>query len=112
MSSFQAETLQQFHADAALWTNFAEDHLERHPGLESYFGAKWNLVTHTAPGRCVCGIFGAASRAKFDRPTHAVHAVATEGQPADAEARADLFAEYPQRENFLLARRGGGKRLR
>src|SRR5436190_828598 len=37
VSSFQAETLEYFRANATLWTNFAEDHLERHRGLESYF---------------------------------------------------------------------------
>ena len=47
VSSFQAETLKHFRADATLWTNFAEDHLERHPGLESYFAAKWNLLART-----------------------------------------------------------------
>jgi UDP-N-acetylmuramoylalanine--D-glutamate ligase len=55
VSSFQAETLKHFEAEATLWTNFAEDHLERHVGLESYFSAKWNLVTRTAPGGLLAG---------------------------------------------------------
>src|SRR5580704_17196213 len=55
VSSFQAETFKYFHADAALWTNFAEDHLERHGTMENYFAAKWNLVAHTSPGTVFAG---------------------------------------------------------
>lgn len=55
VSSFQAERLRHFEAQATLWTNFAEDHLERHPGLESYFSAKWNLVARTLPGGLLAG---------------------------------------------------------
>jgi UDP-N-acetylmuramoylalanine--D-glutamate ligase len=102
-SSFQAESLRHFRADAALWTNFAEDHLERHPGLESYFGAKWNLVAHTAPGAVFVGSSVQRHAQKFDRPAHSVHAVPTETQPADSRLERTVFAEYPQRENFLLA---------
>ncbi len=44
ISSFQAETLQHLRFDALLWTNFQEDHLDRHPSMERYFAAKWNLI--------------------------------------------------------------------
>ena len=40
VSSFQAETLVHLRADATLWTNFAEDHLERPAGMGDYFAAK------------------------------------------------------------------------
>src|SRR5688572_504669 len=103
VSSFQAETLQHFRAHSALWTNFAEDHLERHPGLESYFGAKWNLVTHTAPGAVFAGSSVHRYARKFDRPTHSVNAVLTEARPADSALARTVFSDYPQRENFLLA---------
>jgi len=103
VSSFQAETLQRFRADATLWTNFAEDHLERHPGLESYFGAKWNLVAHTKPGGFFAGTSVQRFAQKFERPFPAAAAVATEAQPADAQLAGTVFADYPQRENFLLA---------
>ncbi len=103
VSSFQAETLQHFRADATLWTNFAEDHLERHPGLESYFSAKWQTLTHTAPGAGFVGSSVQRYAHKFERPLGSVVAVATEGQPADPRLARTVFAEYPQRENFLLA---------
>ena len=103
VSSFQAEALRHFHADAALWTNFAEDHLERHPGLEAYFSAKWNLVARTTSGGVFAGSSVQRFAAKFDRPLPAAAAVATEGQPADPRLAGTVFAEYPQRENYLLA---------
>ena len=119
VSSFQAEALEHFRADATLWTNFAEDHLERHPGLESYFGAKWRLVEHTRG----CGVSPQVSKnlrpeaaatvfigssvqryaQKFERPVNAVAGVPTENQPADPRLARTVFAHYPQRENFLLA---------
>jgi UDP-N-acetylmuramoylalanine-D-glutamate ligase len=64
VSSAQAETLRHLRADAMLWTNFAEDHLERHGALENYFGAKWNLVAHTAGS----AVFAGSSVARFAGP--------------------------------------------
>ncbi|HYD84007.1 MAG TPA: UDP-N-acetylmuramoyl-L-alanine--D-glutamate ligase, partial [Opitutus sp.] len=103
VSSFQAETLKRFRADATLWTNFAEDHLERHPGLESYFGAKWNLVARTKPGAVFAGSSVQRFAEKFNRPLPASAAIQTEGVAADARLHGTVFAEYPQRENFVLA---------
>jgi UDP-N-acetylmuramoylalanine--D-glutamate ligase len=114
VSSFQAETMRTFRADATLWTNFAEDHLERHRAMESYFGAKWNLLAHTASRRLTpnAGVtrpvvfVGSSVRSyavRFDRPLAAESCVETEGQPADARLTETVFADYPQRENFLIA---------
>ena len=103
VSSFQAETLQHFCADATLWTNFAEDHLERHPQLAGYFAAKWRLAERTRPG----GVFVGSSVARFARrfgrslPPEAV--VVTEGAAPDPRLAGTPFAGYPQRENFQLA---------
>lgn len=103
VSSFQAETLRHFRAHATLWTNFAEDHLERHLGLESYFGAKWQLVAHTRPGGVFIGSSVQRYAQKFERPLGAANAIPTENQPADPRLARTIFADYPQRENFLLA---------
>ncbi|MDB6168911.1 MAG: UDP-N-acetylmuramoylalanine--D-glutamate ligase [Verrucomicrobia bacterium] len=103
VSSFQAETVRHLRADATLWINFAEDHLERHPGLESYFSAKWNLVAHTVPGSVFAGSSVQRYAEKYDRPLAPSSAVASEGQPADPRLAGTVFADYPQRENFLLA---------
>jgi len=103
VSSFQAETLKHLRADATLWTNFAEDHLERHLNLESYFGAKWNLVAHTKPGRFFAGSSVQRFAQKFERPLPAAACIATENQPGDERIAGTVFGDYPQRENFLLA---------
>lgn len=107
-SSFQAETLQHFRATSTLWTNFAEDHLERHPGLNAYFDAKWTLVRRTTEKPGVPSIFlgSSATRyaAMFGHPVSgSMLAVPTEAQPMDAGLVDTVFADYPQRENFILA---------
>ena len=103
VSSFQAEALRFMEPEAALWTNFAEDHLERHPGMDTYFSAKWNLVARTVPGGVLAGSSVVRFAKRFDRPLAADAAVATEGQPADPRLAGTVFEDYPQRENFLLA---------
>jgi UDP-N-acetylmuramoylalanine--D-glutamate ligase len=103
VSSFQAETLRHFRADATLWTNFSEDHLERHPGLEAYFNAKWNLVTRTVPDAFFVGPSVQRYARIFGRTLSARAVVATELAPVDARLTGTVFAAYPQRENFELA---------
>ncbi|HEY4989782.1 MAG TPA: Mur ligase family protein, partial [Opitutaceae bacterium] len=80
VSSFQAEQLGHFSADSLLWTNFAEDHLERHPGMESYFLAKWELVLRTPPGRLFVGTSVQRYAAQFGRTLPPGAYVPTEGQ--------------------------------
>lgn len=103
VSSFQAETLRHLRADATLWTNFAEDHLERHDGMEAYFRAKWNLVARTAPGSVFAGTSVQRMARKLGLTLPAGAAVASEAAPADARLAGTVFATYPQRENFELA---------
>jgi UDP-N-acetylmuramoylalanine--D-glutamate ligase len=40
VSSFQLETATTFHPWIALWLNFADDHLDRHPTVAAYAAAK------------------------------------------------------------------------
>lgn len=113
VSSFQAESFRHFRADASLWTNLAEDHLERHGSLEAYFNAKWQLLTHTKAGNVFVGTSVQTYAQRFDHPLTGIVSVATEAQPADPRLAGTVFANYPQRENFLLAeawwRKGGFK---
>jgi UDP-N-acetylmuramoylalanine--D-glutamate ligase len=103
VSSFQAETLQYLRPNAAFWTNFAEDHLERHPGMDAYFAAKGRLLARTPSG----AVFVGSSVQKYAQQTgHALPAswaIATEGQQADTRLAGTVFRTYPQLENFLLA---------
>ena len=106
VSSFQAETLQYLRPTATLWTNFAEDHLERHPGMSAYFAAKWQLVERTPSSAVFLGT-SAASFA-FSSPQNiqtlpSPAQVRTLGQPVEPRLEGTVFAGYPQQENFLLA---------
>jgi UDP-N-acetylmuramoylalanine--D-glutamate ligase len=49
-SSFQLETTTTFHPWIAVWLNFADDHLDRHPTIESYASAKARIVANQLPG--------------------------------------------------------------
>ncbi len=103
VSSFQAETLQHFRPNVTFWTNFAEDHLERHPGMQTYFGAKWQLVERTPPAAVFAGSSAQKCAAEFGRNFVPSACVATEGQIPDARLAGTVFGQYPQLENFLLA---------
>jgi UDP-N-acetylmuramoylalanine--D-glutamate ligase len=103
VSSFQAEQLGHLWADGLLWTNFAEDHLERHPGLEAYFAAKWELVLRTSSARFFGGSSVQRHAAKFARSMPTGSCIVTEGLVADPRLAGSPFEFYPMRENFLLA---------
>ena len=48
-SSFQLETTTTFRPWIALWLNFADDHLDRHPTVEAYAAAKARVFAHQTP---------------------------------------------------------------
>jgi UDP-N-acetylmuramoylalanine--D-glutamate ligase len=103
ISSFQAETLQHLRPTATLWTNFAEDHLERHPGMVAYFAAKARLLERTPAGAVFVGSSVQKYARQFGPSLSPSSGLASEGQPADARLEGTVFAGYPQYENFLLA---------
>lgn len=103
VSSFQAEMLRFLKPTATLWTNFAEDHLERHPGLKAYFAAKWRLVEQTPVGACFFGSSVQDYARETGRTIPAAACIASEGQAVDSRLQGSVFAAYPQYENFLLA---------
>ena len=45
-SSFQLEATSTFRPWIAVWLNFADDHLDRHPTVESYAAAKARIFAH------------------------------------------------------------------
>jgi len=103
VSSFQAETLQYFSADALLWTNFSEDHLDRHGSLENYFAAKARLLA-AAPADCTfAGACVARAARDFDHAFPPYAAMRCEGPFFDEELEGTDFATLPQRDNFHLA---------
>jgi UDP-N-acetylmuramoylalanine--D-glutamate ligase len=48
-SSFQLETTTTFRPWIALWLNFADDHLDRHPDVRSYAAAKARVFANQVP---------------------------------------------------------------
>jgi UDP-N-acetylmuramoylalanine--D-glutamate ligase len=102
VSSFQSETFRHFRADSVLWTNFAEDHLERHGTMEHYFLAKWRLLERCVGGHVHVGTSVRLHAERFGQTLPAEACVSTEGEPGDLLLQGTPFADYPQRENFLL----------
>ena len=102
VSSFQAETFRHFRADSVIWTNFAEDHLERHGTMEAYFLAKWRLLERCIGGHVHVGTSVRHFAEHFGQTLPDEACVPTEGEPGDILLQGTLFADYPQRENFLL----------
>ena len=43
VSSFQLETIRDFHPDVAGWLNFAPDHMDRYTAVEDYYKAKLHI---------------------------------------------------------------------
>ncbi len=103
VSSFQAETLLYLKPTATLWTNFAEDHLERHPGMAAYFAAKWRLVERTPVGASYFGSSVQHFARQFGHDLASTAKISSEGQAVDARLHGSVFGAYPHYENFLLA---------
>ena len=101
VSSFQAEPLRAFHPEATLWTNFAEDHLERHGSLASYFAAKAVLLDRSAAVFAGPSVRAYAAQLGFPAPSR-IHWVEAAAEP-DPGLAGTVFAQPPQRENFSLA---------
>ncbi len=108
VSSFQSETLRHFRCNALLWSNFQEDHLDRHSSLEGYFKAKWNLVNRIVREDSVFvageSVFSAARRYGFELPPSA-SMVEEKGESSWPLPVASAFAAPPQAANLRLARR-------
>lgn len=109
ISSFQAETLTQFIPKNLLWTNFDEDHIDRHGSAENYFRAKFHLVELQQESRqnCVCiigeSVADAAKRFNIKLPEFAQ--VATREEVHGKIPENSIFNTFPQSENYALARR-------
>jgi UDP-N-acetylmuramoylalanine--D-glutamate ligase len=78
-SSFQLETIVRFKPQVAVWLNFAPDHMDRYPTVESYHRAKLRIFENQ-DASCV-----AVVRAAENLPSLAARVVTftTEDKPAD-----------------------------
>jgi len=103
VSSFQAEVMRFFRADAALWTNFAEDHLERHGTMADYFQAKWRLFERTVGGEVFAGPDVAEAAEHFGQRLPEGAVVPADDPTGDLLLQGTVFEASPPRENFRLA---------
>ncbi|MCW1884836.1 UDP-N-acetylmuramoyl-L-alanine--D-glutamate ligase [Luteolibacter flavescens] len=54
LSSFQLETIKDFRPDVSIWLNFAPDHMDRYPTVQSYFDAKFRIfMNQTADQKAI-----------------------------------------------------------
>ena len=104
VSSFQAAELKKLKPDFVLWTNFDEDHLDRHGDMESYFAAKYRLVELAGVENCFYG----ESVRKF-ASTVGLH-LEESGLIDFSEdvgalgIRGTVFERLPELKNYLMAR--------
>ena len=106
VSSFQSERMEHFEPDHVLWTNMADDHLDRHENMENYFDAKYRLVECQKAGKLFVGPSVAEIAHVLGRelPTH-TNVVKRDAFHADTLVPQDsVFAEHPQQDNYLMAR--------
>lgn len=104
VSSFQAEDLRHFAPEAVLWTNFDEDHLDRHGDLETYFRAKFKLIERMMPGGIlVVGESVAAHARRFGIELPESVIVATRAEAAPTVPAGSPFDSWPQLENWAVA---------
>ncbi|MDR1817175.1 MAG: UDP-N-acetylmuramoyl-L-alanine--D-glutamate ligase [Puniceicoccales bacterium] len=108
VSSFQAEDLRHFSPATLLWTNFAEDHLDRHGTLDAYFRAKYRLIERldtTGGARLYVGESVAAAATGFGLPLPAFTKVVARAEVAGKIPAGSAFCTAAQQENYALARR-------
>lgn len=49
VSSFQLETIRDFHPEVAVWLNFAPDHMDRYKDVQDYYEAKLHIFDNQTP---------------------------------------------------------------
>ena len=105
ISSFQSELPQALELDGLIWTNFAEDHLDRYSDMTEYFDAKANLlncVKTDAPVVLGDSVYDWIEVAQH-RPRCVLLSSRVRCEDAPALPEPSPFSFSPQSENFQLA---------
>lgn len=104
ISSFQAEQMESFRADHVLWTNFDEDHLDRHQTMQSYFRSKYNLISNARGETKLVdrSVFEFGKRIGVDFPESSV--VDDNVDPESLGIVGTAFETQPELRTYLMAR--------
>ena len=103
ISSFQAELSRGLELDGLIWSNFAEDHLDRYDSMAAYFEAKARLLTCLRSGAPV--VLGADVVAFNPQVVEVCHSQVGEGRDLEmieGLAPDSPFRISPQSTNLTL----------
>lgn len=104
VSSFQSELSKRLQADSLLWTNFDEDHLDRHADLKTYFGCKYQLAKNLR-GKVFLfdrSVEAYAREFSFQLPPDGL--VDSSPDAAELGVAGTIFETLPERNTYLIAR--------
>ena len=108
ISSFQAELPLGLQLDGLIWSNFAEDHLDRYDSMAEYFAAKAQLLHCLRPD--APSVLGADVVAFDPRVADIRKSIVVDGNcPEVTSVKTAVlevespFRYYPQRSNYALA---------
>ena len=104
ISSFQAEQMRSFRADHVLWTNFDEDHLDRHQTMQSYFRSKYSLISNARGETKLVdrSVFEYGKRIGVDFPESSV--VSDNDDPERLGLVGTVFETQPELRTYSMAR--------
>ena len=104
ISSFQSEQIRELKADHVLWTNFDEDHLDRHGSMPAYFRSKYRLVANARNDSLFVdsSVYDYGVGIGLDMAKAAI--VSSNHGAAELGLRGSVFATEPEKSNYLMAR--------
>jgi len=104
ISSFQAEAIELLESDHVLWTNFDEDHLDRHGSMQAYFRSKYKLIANSRGSSLFIdsSVHEFGVRIGLELPRSSV--VATNLSVEELGLRGSAFETEPEINSYLMAR--------
>ncbi|MFL2825722.1 MAG: UDP-N-acetylmuramoyl-L-alanine--D-glutamate ligase [Coraliomargaritaceae bacterium] len=103
ISSFQAEMTKGLSLEGLIWTNFAEDHLDRYENMEDYFQSKFALFSCLKKSATVCISEDLlAFKAADFWQSHGAKIVKVDRDLPELVEGSSVFQSYPHLYNFNL----------
>lgn len=103
LSSFQTESLQCLDPDCVVWTNFDEDHLDRHRTMQAYFEAKHHLVVRASASQVFYDVSVAQWAKRFDCELDPSGLAGSEFDLQECDWEGTAFAGRPGLHCFRMA---------